>query len=156
MAAPLLALAVLGSACSSGNGSALSDNGSLTTKGSQATPTSKAAGGDFCAVLRDQLAALDSVFPKDFAAPDQLKAYGEFLEQSNARLLAAAPDDIRPAMETQARVGNAQVASYKAGTTPPADVTAQLRTPEFTAASQQLAAYAKDRCGITPDTTPSG
>ncbi|MDQ2825821.1 MAG: hypothetical protein M3Y04_02455 [Actinomycetota bacterium] len=146
--------------CSSSN-SAGKDQGGAGAGANEATaaPSNQpkaSGGGDFCAVVRDQLNGLATVFPTDFAATDQLKTYGKYLEDTNAKLLAAAPGEIRAALETQVGVSNASAKSYRAGTRPPADVTAQLRAPEYRSAAEKVAAYAKDKCGINPSVTPGG
>jgi len=150
-AAPLIAIALVATACGSTDNANKASGG-----GSDATPQAGAGGaGDFCAVLRDELNGLNSAFPKDFGSADQLKAYGAYVEQSNAKLVATAPAEIKDAIQTQARVSNAQAASYKNGVKPPRELSAQLRTPEFQAAAQKVAAYAKDKCGISPS-PPAG
>jgi hypothetical protein len=150
VAAPLLALALLGTACGSSSGSASTGSGS----GAPAA-ASGGGGGDFCALIKEQLTGLGKVFPKDFSSADQLTAYGTYLEESNNKLLAAAPSEIRADVETQVRVSNTAAASYKAGVRPPASVTAQLRTAEYRTAAQNFATYAKDKCGISPSASPT-
>ncbi|MDP9325669.1 MAG: hypothetical protein M3O87_03935 [Candidatus Dormibacteraeota bacterium] len=146
----MLALAVLVTACGSSSGSASSGSG-----GGATPQPAVGGGGDFCAVIRDQLNGLDKVFPKDFTSADQLKAYGTYLEETNNKVLAAAPAEIRADVETQVRVSNTAAASYKSGVIPPAAVTAQLRTAEYKTAAANLAKYAKDKCGISPSVAPT-
>ena len=147
-AAPALALVVLATGCGSGGGSA--------TTGGGTTQPKAAAGGDFCAVVRDELNALKTALPKDYSAPDQMKAYGAFIEQSNAKLVAAAPGEIRADVQTQAQATSAVAASWKTGVRPSADALAQLRTPQYKAASTKVAAYIRDKCGISPSVAPTG
>lgn len=146
LAGPLIAVGLLATACGS------TDNSNkVSGSGSSATPQSASGGGgDFCAVLRDELNGLSAAFPKDMSSADQLKVYGAYIEQTNAKLVAAAPAEIKDAIQTQARVSNAQAGSYKSGVNPPRELSAQLRTPEYQAAAQKVAAYAKDKCGISP------
>ncbi len=148
--APLLALALLVTACGPSGGTSSSGSGAGPS------PAGGNSGGDFCKVIRDQLAGLNNVFPKDFSSADQLKAYGTYLEETNAKVLAAAPSEIRADVDIQVRVSNASAASYKSGVRPSAATAAQLRTAEYRSAAQKVAAYAKDKCGIGPSPAPTG
>ncbi len=139
--------------CGPGKHNAANGNNDSTAKGgSKATSQPRpGGGGNFCAVVRAQLNGLKAAFPKNFTAPDQLKTYGAYLKETNAKVLAAAPTEIRSAVETQTKVSNAAADSYLAGkAAPPPDVLKQLRSPEFLAAAKQLATYGKDRCGLNP------
>ena len=120
---PALAAALLATACGSGSGNAVSDKaGTTASVGTAAENPKSGGGGDFCTVVRDQLSGLGKVFPKDFSAADQLKAYGEYLKDTNAKLMAAAPGDIRSPLEVQVRVSNAMAESYRSGVKPSPDV----------------------------------
>jgi hypothetical protein len=137
-------------ACGSSSGS-----GSTSSSGGSSSQPAGGGGGNFCAVVREQLAQLNKVFPKDFSAPDQLKAYGGYIEESNAKIVAAAPSEIRADVETQARISSAVAASYKNGVRPSSASLTQLRSPEYQAAAKKVAAYAKDKCGISPSVAPT-
>jgi hypothetical protein len=150
-AAPALLLLVSVAGCGSSGGNGTS-NGAAGGSGQNAQP---ASGGNFCQVFRDELNGLNAAFPKDLSSAEQLKAYGQFLEDSNAKLLAAAPGEIRAALEAQVKVSNATAAAYKNGKPPTADVTAQLRSPEYQNAAKQVTAYARDKCGISPSAPTS-
>jgi hypothetical protein len=149
---PVLAIAVLVTAC--GSSSSSSSGGSTGSSGGGG-PQAAGGGGDFCKVVREQLAELKTVMPKDFSNADQLKTYGTFIEDSNAKIVAAAPAEIRADVETQARISTAAAASYKSGGRPSSAVAAQLRSPEYQAAAKKVALYAKDKCGISPQVAAS-
>jgi hypothetical protein len=150
--APMLALAVLTAACGSSSPAATGNSPTA------ATPTAAApgGGGNFCQAVRDQLNGFAAVFPKDFSSADQLKAYGAYLDETNAKLRATAPSELKDSIEVQTRVSSAQAAAYKNGVQPSRDVVAQLRTPEFQDASRKLSAYTKDKCGIDPSASTGG
>ncbi len=148
LAVPVLTLVALVTARGSGGGS---------TGGGGGNPPQAAAGGggDFCQIIKDQLSGLEKVFPKDFSDAGQLKAYGTYLEETNTKILAAAPSEIRADVETEVKASNASAAYYKTGVKPPTSANTQLRSPEFKAATQKVSAYTKDKCGIGPSVAPT-
>jgi hypothetical protein len=143
-------LALLVAGCGSTSGSAT--GGSSAPSSTPAAVDSSAA---FCGVIRDQISGLNSTFPKDFSSADQLKAYGTYLEETNTRLLAAAPPEIHADVAAQVAVSNESAAAYKSGSLPPAAASAKLRAAEYRAAAAKVLAYAKDKCGISPSVAPT-
>ncbi len=114
--------------------------------------------GNFCALATEQSKGLTKAFPTDYNNADQVKAYGAYLLASNARVLAAAPADIRGDIESVTRVTDALGhAVQKAGklATPP-DVRALRRSPAYQAALLNVTRDERDRCRLGASPSPTG
>ncbi|MEP6695744.1 MAG: hypothetical protein ABJA34_02570 [Pseudonocardiales bacterium] len=150
-AGALLVFALAATGCSgggSGTAAAKKDTGASASK--PPDNPQPGGGGNFCKVLKDELLGLSAAFPKDFTDSKQLQAYGGYVKASNAKLRAAAPAEIRDAVNTSTRVSDTTADAYAAGGKPSADALNQLRSPEYQAAAKQVAAYAKDHCRLSP------
>jgi len=140
----LVGLAALVSAACSDDGGGSSTSSTAVSSPSTSSTAKPGGGGDFCATLKTHLTNVTQRLPKpgteDQAA--QLRAYGTFLEESNAKLLAAAPAELRSAMEIFVRNSNRAATDFKSGATPPATT----QSSEEQAASEQITQYAADNC----------
>ncbi len=138
--------------------SADSPSPSPAASASADTPTDPAPGlgGDFCKVVKSEIAGLKAVFPKDMTDAKQLRVYGQYVKTNNARIRAVAPAEIRGDIDAISKVSNAVADAYLAGKQPPLSVLQSVRDPKFLAAAKHLGAYAKSQCGINASANPLG
>ncbi|WP_088290106.1 hypothetical protein [Kineosporia sp. A_224] len=155
--------------CGSGSSttSAGADASAAAATSGAATPTAEAstsaaedsggdAGGDYCAVVKENVAYLTGGEIGKLVTSGKKadwEKYFDITAKANDTLVAASPDEIRPVVEqltkdSQVLRGVIQKADYdiaKAGTS---EVLASINTPEHLAAVDQFVAFTKSECDI--------
>lgn len=161
VAAVVLALGVLATACGGGGEDTASSKADAPAAAVTAGSEDKASsgGGNFCDLVKAQSAELASDdqgfgFLDDATSTDPAVRRRAFdkLKASNAELLKASPRGIRSDMEIQVRAQEAMMDAQIRGDQ--AAASALVTAPEFQAATARVGTYLKDQCGI--DYTTSG
>jgi hypothetical protein len=132
-------------------------DGPSSTAAVAGTKMSAGGGGDYCKVLTDQALQLGSndqgqTFLKEAQehgmSPDAAvrTEYWTKVKARNAAQLEAAPNSIHADVEATVRVKDAQADAFIKGDY--AGGVANLRDPAYVAATQRVARYAEDTCGL--------
>lgn len=147
LAAVAITLTMLATACGGGDevSPTADDPAAPATTGGSDTP--KDAGGDFCTQLKDSSSQLGPLLEASVSSDPEVRLQA-FTKQKdlNAKLLKAAPKEIRSDFETQTRTQDAMIDAQIQGDQVAA--AALAAKPEFQAAVARLGTYYKDKCGI--------
>lgn len=150
-----------GSSTSAGAGASAADTSAAATP-TAAESTSAAedsggdAGGDYCAVVKENVAYLTGGEIGKLVTSGKKadwEKYFDITAKANDKLVAASPGEIRPVVEqltkdSQVLRGVIKEADYDMAKAGASEVLASINTPEHLEAVDEFAAFTKSECGI--------
>lgn len=144
-----LTMALLATACGGGG------DGASTRADAPAAPATGGgsdkpadAGGDFCAQVKEALSQVGTYMEAAISSDPEVRRRTLTKQKDlNAKLLKAAPKEIRRDLETQTRDQDAMIDAQIRGDD--AAAAALIAKPEFQAATARVGTYYKDKCGLT-------